>query len=194
MAPWRRPTTARTALLRLRSRCQRSDTWTLLPARPDGSRLHRHRHDRARPLQCRDAGEANQEGSRPADLEEDPPHRCAQGRQGWFRSDGRVSKPNHPRQEPSAGLAAIRSGVSGLVGMESRSVSLEAASPPRANATCRCSSPSRVVRRAEADATEPNRSANVFRAHAEFRHWKCRAVICIVAERPCQGRLRSTCG
>ena len=33
------------------------------------------------------------------------------------------------------GLVAIRSNVSGLVGMASRSVSLEAASPPRANAT-----------------------------------------------------------
>jgi hypothetical protein len=34
----------------------------------------------------------------------------------------------------TTGLAAIRSSVSGLVGMESRSVSLEAASPRRANA------------------------------------------------------------
>src|SRR3954468_13657567 len=103
-----------------------------------------------------------------------------------------VIDPKHARggRGPGAGSPrrAIRSNVSGLMGMASLAARRAPASPPTTRPRGRCRSPSRLVRRAAGPAVSPRRSAKVRRTQAGFRHRTRRTRTRNVTGRPCQGR------
>jgi len=121
----------------------------------------------------------------------------APGRRGRSHSGDRAATPNHrPRARAAAGHGtgegsprrAMRSNVSGLVGIASLAARRAPASPPTTRPRWRCRSPSRHVRRAAGRAASPRHSAKVRRRQAGFRHRKRRTRARNVTGRPCQGR------
>ena len=103
-----------------------------------------------------------------------------------------IIDPEHARGRawPGEGSPrrAIRSNVSGLMGIASLAARRAPASPPTTRPRWRCRSPSRLVRRAAGRAASPRRSAKVRRKQDGFRHRKRRTRTRNVTGRPCQGR------